>query len=152
MKLRWSNNKNFFISFEANDLESFTNESKSALRLFRAISERRVHRGEIKKTVSWFDFPALHIEDKNGGWMNPGLIKRIDNGFSFFEPRVITIKTFEAENAEKIHVSDNSWIEKNAGTIWTMCCDGWRWMDGLNVATMLVGDEINRITSDSERQ
>ena len=92
MKLRWSNNTDFAVTFEANDLESFRRQALSAMRSFRIATERRVHRCEIHKTVSWFQSANLHVSnDIETDWYNPGLIKQTDSGVQFFEPITVML-------------------------------------------------------------
>jgi hypothetical protein len=63
MKLRWSNGHDFEMQFEANDPESFQDNCTSALASFRTATERRVHRGEIHKTISRFESCELGVYD-----------------------------------------------------------------------------------------
>ena len=65
MKLRWSNGHDLDIQFEANDPDEFYDNCMSALRSFRTATERRVHRGEIHKTVSWCESGNLGVYDED---------------------------------------------------------------------------------------
>src|SRR3989304_256752 len=72
MKLRWSNNHNLDIQFEANDPDEFYDNCRSALMSFRTATERRVHRGEIHKTVSWCENGNLGVYDAHSRqWFLP---------------------------------------------------------------------------------
>lgn len=72
MKLRWTNGHNYEMQFDANDPESFARNSVSALRSFKIATERRVHRGEIHKTVSRFESCMLGVYDEHTRqWHNP---------------------------------------------------------------------------------
>lgn len=145
MKLRFSNGKDFAITFDANDEASFAEQGMSALRSFRIATERRVHRGEIHKTVSWFDSAFLGLYDENHRqWYHPGEIKALESGLSFFEPRPVVAPRNEAEDIEAKHREDEFWIAANASRIWGWCYDCWRWGQALNLQIMQICDRLDK--------
>jgi len=147
MKLRWSNNTDFAVTFEANDLESFRRQALSAMRSFRIATERRVHRGEIHKTVSWFQSANLHVSnDIETDWYNPGLIKQTDSGVQFFEPITVMLPWAEANSPTEQHPRDEMWFCANAEKYWQACVDTYKWLQAFNLMVMRVGDEIDRYT------
>jgi len=149
MKLRWSNNTDFAVTFEANDLASFRQQALSAMRSFRIATEYRVHRGEIRKTVSRFPSATLHVgNDIETGWYNPGIIKQTESGglqgLQFFDPITIMLGVGEANSPADQHPRDEIWFLANADKYWQACVDTYRWLQALNLMIMQVGDEIDR--------
>lgn len=145
MKLRWSNQKDFDVTFEANDTESFTENGLSALRSFRISRERRVHRGEIHKTVSWCEPGYLHIWDaERSTWYNPGEIRETSKGISFFEPHSVLADFAEGESLDDIKNRDVTWFTEQASKLWQWCYDTWAWGNALNLTVMQVGDELQK--------
>lgn len=159
-KLRFSNLKNRAEVFEANDLDSFTYQAKIAARIFRIATERRVHRGEIHKTVSWFESAELQVYDENHNqWCNLGEIKQIDNGLQFFEPMTVELPWMELNSLDELQPDprviirqqcgiayEDTTLQLAVGRVWQICIDTWRWGDALNLSIMQLGDELSRKT------
>ena len=151
MKLRFSNGKDFAFTFEANDLPSFREQGLSALKSFRIATERRIHRGEIHKTVSWFDRPTLHLYDEEQEqWLNLGLKKSMNTisfgEIAFFEPRQVEMPGYEAFTIDEQFRQDEIWFLENSDAIWQMCIDTWEWGNALNLQIMKFGDDLHRYT------
>ena len=141
MKLRWSNNKDTAFTFDANDLASFVEQGASALRSLAIMTEKRVHRGEIRKTFSWCDIAHLQLYRDN--WYNPGRINKTDN-INYFEPADIRSPWMEADDLDGLFVKLDSWFLSIAEETWLAIVDTWNWLDALDFQVMLLGDEIGR--------
>lgn len=149
MKLRWSNNRNYAMPFEANDLGSFQEQALSALRSFIIATERRMHRGEIHKTVSCMEMVSLHIYlDDAHGWYNPGLIKATDTA-SFgriqrFQPLDVSMPYAEADDLAGLFDKAGRWFSDGAPRYWQACFECWQWINSINLLVMQIDDEIGR--------
>jgi hypothetical protein len=165
MKLRWSNNHNFAFEFEANDPDSFYEQAFSALRSFRISQHKRVHRGEIHKTVVQCEACSLHVYDgDNGNWYSPaGEAKSIDTQ-SF---GTISIKhhfnvqfdhlsadsladlqtnlkfsliSFDPIRVERLDLRDRTASDR----IWNLCIGVYQQSRDMNAFIMNVGDAIDK--------
>ncbi len=150
MKLRFSNGHDFAIEFEANDPESFYREGWIAIREFRIATARRVHRGEIHKTVYWFESATLHIADETGRWFGTGTIETLNSpgssldGAGFFVRHPVELHWAEADDTEAILQRDKEKFDAEHDRIWQMCIDSYQWSDALNTTIMQVGDTIDK--------
>ena len=142
MKLRWSNAKDYAEVFEANDIGTFRENGLATLRVFRAATYRKVHRGDIHRDELWFDNPELHVEVADA-WLTPGLIKATDTGTKFFEP-FQTRFAISAGSLDDIHDSDSEILSRSGELFWQGVHDVYRWNGALEAMVMSVGDEINR--------
>lgn len=148
MRLRFSNVKDYAQTFIANDLDSFRREAIVALRIFRAATYRKVHRGEIKRDELWFDKVELHLEI-DGRWLHPGLIKQTESGTDYFEPYQVRF-ALSAPDLDAIHMSDLDIFERSGELIWQGVHDCWRWNGALDAMLMTIGDDIERRVTDDE--
>lgn len=149
MKLRISNNKNYAVEFDANDIEMFREQGLSALRSFRIATERRVHRGEIHKTVSWFESGTVHFQDDDKIWLNPGIQKRLDSLESFpglitFEAHPIEVPFVEADSWQDAAHQDEIWFLASLETNWSMFVDAFNYARDLSAVVMGTMDQIDR--------
>jgi hypothetical protein len=155
MKLRWSNEYDLAFAFEANSIETLQREGLSAMRLFRTATERRVHRGEIHKTVSWFKQATLHIRDENhDAWFGLGFIRHLDggalSGAAFWTPSPVRLAWREANSLTDALTQDELWFITNVEHIWQLCIDTHQWGDALNLTVMKLGDDLDRHIRDGE--
>jgi hypothetical protein len=162
VKLRWSNERDNAVEFEANDPASFLDQGASALRSLRMLTERRVHRGEIGRTVSWYSPAALHVYDdfSDRGWTNPGRIKGTETEthpdqisvaeisaaapLVYFEPVRISPPGHEADDITGMHRQDAAWLAANVERIWSAVVDTRTWIMALTTQVMSLDDELRR--------
>jgi hypothetical protein len=135
--MRFSNGKNFAITFESSDVNEFLDQSISALKRFRIQTEKRIHKGEIKKTVSWFENPELHVYSETlQVWQDMSIIKG-----AYRETFKIHF-TNQADNIDEIFVIDKNLLEKNITIFWLGCVDSNNWADALNLQITNLGDML----------
>jgi hypothetical protein len=165
MKLRWSNGHNFAFEFEANDPGSFYTQALSALRSFRIASHRRVHRGEIHKTVVWCEGCSLGVYDEESkNWLYPtGEAKRLETQLfgsisinRHFDVRVpfsesdsdgdllldtrFDLICLDSASIEALRLNDRTVSDR----IWNLCVGVYQHGQALNAFTMSVGDVIDK--------
>lgn len=149
MKLRWSNGRDYAEPFSANDLETFLRNGIPALRVFRAATYRKVHRGEIHQDELWFDKAELHLEIE-GRWMHPGLIKQSDTGSQYFEP-FQTRFSLSAPDLDAIHESDRQTLAQFGEVYWQGVYGCWRWAGAMHDLITDISDKIEKqIDEDGE--
>lgn len=142
MKLRFSNGKDYATTFDACDLAEFRENGLAALRVYRAATQHRVHRGEIRKTVSEFEQVQLHVADNMGVWRNLGHIKSVV-GRQFFDSFTIRFD-LRADSLEDMHALDCALFSRSAKTMWQGAVDAWRWLQAFNDLVTGVGDALER--------
>jgi hypothetical protein len=147
MKLRFSNGKSFEVTFHACDLVEFVHEGKAALRVFRAATQHRVHRGEIHKTVSEFDPCELHVQDRMGGWHGLGHIDPLDTKSSFgvvsiFSPFTIRFR-LRADSLDDMHRLDAELFNRSAPTFWRGAVDSWTQSNNMHTMIQDIDDALN---------
>lgn len=158
MKLRFSNGKNFAITFNANDLKSLQEQALSTLRSFRISTERHVHQGEIKKTRSWFENPELHVYSETyDAWLGLGILKHINNessvlnGAAFHDPFVIRF-TNQADSLEQIFDMDRELFDRSADLFWSGVVGTWEWRNAINTTLMQFDDDLRRYTDKEKKE
>ncbi len=146
MKLRFSNGKNYALTFECNDLESFRSAALSALRSFRMMTERRVHQGEIHKTRSWFEKPELHVYSEfSEDWLGLGLLRSSPtSGWAYRDPFTIRFST-QADDLDEICEEDRALFERSSELFWQGVIGSWEWSKHLGTTLMILGDEIDKL-------
>lgn len=146
MKLRFSNTKNFAITFDANDVNEFFEQAVSALRSFRMQTERRVHQSELKQTRSWFERVELHVySDTFNIWQDLSEIKFTDEMMAYRQTFKMRFPS-SASNFEHMCDLDKKFLDKNAVMIWRGLVDGNDWANQLNNQIMNFNDDIRRKT------
>lgn len=148
MKLRFSNAKNFAITFDANDVNEFYQQAVSTLRSFRIQTERRVHQGELHQTRSWFENVELHVYSETFNiWQDLSEIKFTDEMMAYRQTFKMRFPT-NASNLDHICDLDKKFLDKNAVMIWRGLVDSNDWANQLNNQIMNLNDEIRRKTDD----
>lgn len=145
MKLRWSDGHSYAYEFSANDPASFVENGTAALRVFRAATGRRVHRGEISAWEFWGVAPELHVGeegDKEGRWFAPCHIEKTDTGLSYSKPFRTVFRENFASTLEALHAFDAAQMRESAERWWRGCYDCWRWGRALNDLSTDVGDML----------
>jgi len=167
MKLRFSNRHDFDVQFEANDLASFRENGMSALRSFRISSERRVHRGEIRKTVSWFDGGEIGVYDEHAKqWYNlEGDAKFIETEsfgtvgiaqhFRLEVPVLETATLAEALADDRLNLIcsdplsfEQVYLLSDEGQLWNMCVNTYRHTADINTFLQNFSDDFEKLTED----
>lgn len=145
MKLRFSNGKNFAITFEANNVNDFFTQAVSALRSFRMQTERRVHQSEKHQTRSWFENPELHVYSETMNvWQDLSIIKQ-HNDMAYRQTFKIHF-TNQTDSIEQIFETDRDLLDRNCAEFWRGCVDSNKWADNLNIQISNVGDIVRRKT------
>jgi len=152
MKLRFSNGKDFAITFGATNVNEFYQQAVSALRTFRTQTERRIHQGEIGKTRSWFENVELHVYSETFNiWQDLSDIRFLRNEYSEFLSYRQTFKIRFASQASNLpHVCDmdKKLIDKNAAMIWRGLVDSNQWADNMNLQISKIDDDLRRLTEE----
>ncbi len=165
MKLRWSNGHNFAFEFEVNNPDSFHEQALSALRSFRIARYRRVHRGEIHKTVVWCEGCSLGVFDEDSrNWYYPeGEPQALDTQSwgtlslnRHFDARIPFV---ESDSLESMHANCNFDLicldppriesldlsEREASDrLWNLCVGVYQHSNALSALVMSVGDAIDK--------
>lgn len=145
MKLRFSNTKNVSIEFDAAGRDEFVREGLAALRVFRAATQHRVHRGEIRRTVSEFDACEMHVADRMGRWMGLGHVDPMDTEafgrISVFNPFTIRFSS-RADSLDDMHRIDAELFDRSADTFWRGAVDSWNHSNNLNDFVQGVTDQL----------
>lgn len=141
MKLRLSNGKDHETTFSASDIGEFTREFTAALRVFRAATQHRVHRSEIRKTVSEFEPCELHVADAMGKWYGLGTIKSTGK-HSFFEPFTIRFSS-RADSLDAMNENDSALLTRNRKLFWQGAVDSFRWAAACGNMVAEIGDKLN---------
>lgn len=139
MKLRWTDERSYAETFEAVDEAGFIANGTAALRVFRVVTGRSVHRGEIHAYEFWGMPPKLHLE-VDGRWFGPGHIAHTDSGTAVFEPFQVMFERNIASTVDALHALDAAQIERSAVRWWQGVYDSWRWSGALDAMIMTVGD------------
>ncbi len=165
MKLRWSNGHSFSFEFEANDPDSFYEQALSALRSFRISRHRRVHRGEIHKTVIWCEGCSLSVyDDDNRIWYYPegestsietksfgvlGINRHFDVRFPFVEANSMDslyanykfdLVCLDPSLIEPLDLSDRATSDR----VWNLCYGVYEHGQALHTFVMSIGDVIDK--------
>jgi len=145
MKLRWSDGHSYAETFSANDVASFVENGTAALRVFRAATGRKVHRGEIRCDEFWGVAPELHIGgegEEEGRWFAPCHIERTESGLSYSKPFRVVFEYDHASTLEGLHALDAAQMITSSERWWRGCYDCWRWGRALNDLVTEVGDNL----------
>ena len=165
MKLRFSNRQDFDVQFEANDLDSFRRNAMSALRSFRITTERRVHRGESGKTVSWFGVGGLDIYDEhNRQWYGPegephfietesfgriGIASHFKLEIPFLETAALD-EALADDRLKLIGIDPTSFehvhLLTDEGRVWNMCVAAYRHAQDNSTFLDNLSDDFNKLT------
>ena len=145
MKLRWTDEHSYAETFEANDTTSFIENGTAALRVFRAATGRRVHRGEIHQNEFWGVAPNLHLEI-GGLWYGPGHIEHTDSGLAFLNSFQVRFERDHASTLDALHATDAAQMVRSSETWWRGVYDAWRWSNAINAMIMAVCDGLGRET------
>lgn len=143
MKLRFSNGHDHETIFSACDLAEFRENGLAALRVFRAATQHRVHRSEIRKTVSEFESVQLHVADQMGNWRGLGHIKRGFLGHEFFDSFTVRFD-MRADSLDDMHTLDRALFKRSEKTMWQGAVDSWRWSQAFNDLVTGLGDTLRR--------
>lgn len=143
MKLRWSDGHSYAETFEANDRESFIENSMAALRVFRLATGRMVHRGEIHQNEFWGVMPELHVY-VDGRWLAPGHIAYAggNNNWAYFTPFRTVFRYNHAPTADALHELDAVQLHGSADNWWRGVYDCWRWSGAIDHLINEVGDML----------
>lgn len=145
MKLRFSDTKSLAIEFEAADRDEFVREGLAALRVFRAATQHRVHRGEIRRTVSWFDSCELHVADRMERWLGLGRVEPMDTEafgrVAVFTPFTVRF-SYSADSLDDMHRIDAELFDRSADTFWKGAVDSWSHSNSLNDFVQGVTDQL----------
>ncbi len=171
MKLRWSNGYNFEFEFEANTPASFHEQALSALRSFRIAQHRRVHRGEIHKTVFWCGGCSLNVyDDANHQWYYPAgeptsLDTKSFGSLSINRHFDVRVPFVEAASLDNLHADykfdliglDSVYVEHldlgnrdASDRIWNLCMGVYQHINELSAFVMSVGDVIDKHIDQTE--
>jgi hypothetical protein len=145
MKLRFSNTKNVSIEFKAADRDEFVREGLAALRVFRAATQHRVHRGEIHKTISEFENCELHVASQMGVWCGLGNVEPMATEsfgrISVFTPFTVRF-SYSADSLDDMHRIDAELFDRSADKFWRGAVDAWNHANNLNNFVQEVADKL----------
>jgi hypothetical protein len=144
MKFRFSNGKDFAVTFDASDINSFADQAASALRSFRIQTERRVHRGELHKTVSWFETTQLHMQTDfdTDLWL---AIARKRAAWT-------ELPSSETNDLSERFSQDERWFTENLTELWVDIVNTFEARRRLSEFLMGFGDTLRKLTDNDNNE
>lgn len=154
MKLRFSDGIKTAVEFYAINIQEFKENGLQALAEIIPDVQRRIHRGEIHKTVVRISSIDLHYQLEGfNNWLNLGVLKTVElqhigggGKYKFFEPSPYHLPCGDFDSLDNAIVNLQWRFLADSMRVWDMCLDTERWAENFNLTFMRTGDEIQRLT------